>query len=491
MIKNPLSVVLGLTDILKNAKVIDDRFKTSLLSINKASKNIYSLLETLLNWSRLQTKSIQPSISSVSLDFVIKEILTLYAESTNQKSIEVEYLPKHKHTVLVDEDMINVVFRNLINNSIKFTHKQGKIIVSTSENIDSVIIEFIDNGIGITPENIFHLFENKVNKSTYGTDYEKGTGLGLIICKDLLALNNGKIEVESIPNQGSTFRVYLPKGELSTQTEVNAEPETESDIEQVENSTEISDDKPLILIVDDNNDIKNYIIANFNPFYSIISAADGVEALAKTIEFIPDLIITDLVMPHKSGLELCKEIRSHSLVSHIPVIILSAQTDIEVQLKSLELGAFDFIEKPFNIQMLLLKVRTMLWGRDEYKKYLKKQFATDSNLVFDDTEEDKFIKSVSKVLELHYSDSQFSVEKFAVEMGYSRSQLFRKLKAVLDISPVEYLKVYRLKRAKELLAVSGKRVSEIAYEVGFNDPMYFSSCFKSYYGQSPNSFSKK
>ncbi|MBK8808786.1 MAG: response regulator [Bacteroidales bacterium] len=249
--------------------------------------------------------------------------------------------------------------------------------------------------------------------------------------------------------------------------------------------SESKDFKPIILIVDDNIEILNYIVDTFAHQYIIETALDGEEGLAKARRIIPNLIITDLMMPKMNGMELCTALKADAFTNHIPILVLSAKNEFEVQLKSIEVGAFDFIPKPFNKEMLFLKVRTLLKAQEKYKNYLKDQLEK-TPLTVSHKPEDTFMLAIHKILEENYKNYEFNVEQFAWEMNCSRSQLFRKMKAITDTSPVEYIKVYRLKRAMEFIENGFDRVSELAYNVGFNDPMYFSNCFKAYYGVTPN-----
>lgn len=489
-LKNPLSVVMGFAEILYNNNIFEGKPKKHIEAIYKSSKNIYAQIETLLNWSRSQTKSLKCNPEQICISSLINDNITLFENLIASKEIQLDYVQKHTHNALADRDMINIVFRNILSNAIKFTPQSGNITISSHNSPEYTIFEIKDSGKGMIQEQINNIFTDSVLSSKPGTNNEKGTGLGLIICRDFLNINNSTLEIDS-DSSGCTFKVSLPKGNT---TNLDIDNNTANEIDSFDLpddvKTEDIESKPLLLIIDDNKDILNYIVNIFSSQYKVETACDGNEGFEKALKLVPDLIITDIMMPNRNGLQMCIDIKTDKVLNHIPIIILSAKNEFDLQLKSIEIGAFDFIPKPFNKQMLFLKVRSVLMSREKFKNHLKKEFVNQPSAEINKTPENTFMSTVNKILENKFTDPNFGVEAFASEMGYSRSQLFRKLKATIDTSPVEYLKIYRLKKAKEMIDTTSKRVSEIAYDVGFNDPQYFSVCFKSYFGAAPNIFLK-
>jgi ligand-binding sensor domain-containing protein/CheY-like chemotaxis protein/AraC-like DNA-binding protein len=460
-------------------------------SIYSSSKKIHNQIDLFLHWSNSQTKSNTCNPQNVNIETVIRENILLLSSLASAKQITIEYVFEHRFDAFVDLEMITIVLKNLVSNALKFTPSNGLIIIQTSNTADYTLVQIKDNGVGMTQDQINTIYTNTINVSTLGTNNENGTGLGLVICRDFLNLNKAKIEIASKPNEGTTVSMFLPKGILIGG---NADSiKTDNKIGN-QNYEQVFDDesetKLRLLIVEDNTEILDYIVGIFEPYYIIETAQNGEEGFAKALESIPDLIVTDINMPVKTGLEMCLQIQSEPVLHHIPVIILSAFSNFDMQAKGLQAGAFDFVVKPFDRTILFLKVQSVLESRAKFKEFLKKQFIQQPRSVFKETPDDKFMMKMQEVLENNFADSAFSVEKFSAEMGYSRSQFFRKLKAIIDTTPLEYLNVFRLKKAKEMLEQGSWTVSEVAYDVGFNDPHYFSICFKNHFGFPPNHFLK-
>lgn len=461
-------------------------------SIYNSSKKVNAQLDLFLHWSKSQTKTLQCNPVEIDIESLIRENVSLFYSKAMTKQLDLQCTFEHKFDAFADTEMITIVLRNLIDNAIKFTSKQGQINIKTSNTADYTVIQVIDNGIGMSQEEINTIYTKSINESKPGTDQEQGTGLGLVICRDFLNLNKAKIELSSKIGEGTIVSIFLPKGNIlqknSQSDDVIIDVSTEEILQRVDDDSE---SKLRLLIVEDNDEIMQYIVGIFEPYYIIETAVNGEEGFAKALKSIPDLVITDINMPVKTGLEMCLQLQSDPILHHVPVIILTAYNNLDMQAKGLQAGAFDYVVKPFDSTILFLKVQTVLESRTKFKDYLKKQFIQQPSSVLNETPDDKFMLMLHNVLEKYYADAEFSVEKFSVEMGYSRSQFFRKLKAIIDTTPLEYLKVFRLNKAKEMLETGKWSVSNVAYDVGFNDPHYFSICFKSHFGFPPNHFTKK
>ena len=482
------SMNLHRSKMIKNEK----ERQTYIDSIYSSSKQINAQIDLFLHWSKSQTKSLQGNPIEIDVESLIRENVSLFYSKAMTKQLDLQFSLEHKFDAFADIEMITIVLRNLINNAIKFTPKQGKINIQTSNTADYTVIQVIDNGLGMSQEEINAIYTKSINESKPGTEQELGTGLGLVICRDFLNLNKAKIEISSKIGEGTNVSIFLPKGNVlqqATQSE-NAIVALPSEF-VLQTVDEESESKQRLLIVEDNDEIMQYIVGIFEPYYIIETAVNGEEGFAKALASIPDLVITDINMPIRTGLEMCLQLQANPILHHVPVIILTAYNNLDMQTKGLQAGAFDYVVKPFDSTILFLKVKTVLESRTKFKDYLKKQFIQQPSSVLNETPDDKFMLMMHNVLEKQYSDAEFSVEKFATEMGYSRSQFFRKLKAIIDTTPLEYLKVFRLNKAKEMLETGKWTVSNVAYDVGFNDPHYFGICFKSHFGFPPNHFTKK
>jgi len=493
-LKTPITGLVGLASILRKtlAAKAGDKGKDLADQVLQATRNLQQQVEMLLNWSRSQAGSLACQPVNFSIESLVRDNVTLFYDSAWNKEIHLQMVLTHTCDAIADPGMMTIVFRNLLSNAIKFTPRGGQVMIKTSTPSpgDTTVIQVIDSGIGMSQEQIVMAYTAPVNESSFDTENQKGTGLGLVICRDFLAVNHARMEISSPPGQGTTVSIILPRGEKRKVTSEQYTPALLSGGEALPALQGGNDENLLLLIVEDNNDIRQYLAEMFEPYYAVDTACNGDEGFDKALQQVPDLVITDLSMPGKNGLDLCRQIQAEPLLCHVPIIILSAHAEVDVQVQGLKAGAYDFVAKPFNKMVLYLKVQSLLESRKKYKGFLKKQFIQQPSAVFSQSSEDKFMLSMHQVLDANYRDPEFSVEKFAAGIGYSRSQLFRKMKASLDTTPVEYLKLFRLTKAKELIDTGNWRVAEIAYEVGFSDPVYFGTCFKNHFGSSPNHFIK-
>jgi len=455
------------------------------------SKKINSIIDMFSQWSKSQTKTLSYNPIEIDVETLIRENISLFYNNAKAKQIEIEFTLKHQFNAFADGDMISIVLRNLMSNAIKFTPLQGCIHIQTSNIANYTVIQVKDNGIGMNQEEINDIYTKSVINSRLGTAQEQGTGLGLVICRDFLNFNKAKIEISSQVGEGTSVSIFLPKGQEIKQHDNSIEDISDNSTNIViQNIDDELVSKLRLLIVEDNLEILRYIVDIFESYYIIETARNGEEGFKIALESVPDLVISDINMPIKTGLEMCLEMQSEPILQHIPVIILSAHSNFDMQAKGLKAGAFDFVVKPFDRTILFLKVQSVLESRKKFKEYLKKQFIQQPSLVISDTPEDKFLMMMHKIVEINYVDAEFSVEKFSTEMGYSRSQFFRKVKAIIDISPIEYLNVFRLNKAKEMIETGKWTISNVAYDVGFNDPHYFSLCFKNHFGFPPSYYLK-
>jgi DNA-binding response OmpR family regulator len=359
-------------------------------------------------------------------------------------------------------------------------------------------------------DHIFNRFyQNERIVAKRGYSRQTSSGIGLSLTKALVELHKGSIEVSSQPDKGTTFRVKLPIGNDSYREDEMVSEYTYEEImgtgmddagnypddfiTEYDNSVEedrfIDHSKPVLLIAEDNHELRDFIKNDFKKDYTIIEAADGREAYEKCLSILPNVIITDIMMPEMDGLELCEKVKNHEITNHIPVILLTARSTYDDRIHGLEKGADSYIPKPFHIRHLKVRVEKLLESREILKKkYSEFNDETQSLGGGLNHNDKKFIDKVDRVIEENLLDTEFNVDTMGCKLAYSRMQLYRKMKAITNLSPVEYIRNYRLTKAAKLLKENSMSVKEILYSVGFNNPSYFYRAFRDFYGVSPKKF---
>ena len=382
--------------------------------------------------------------------------------------------------------MVSTIFRNLLNNAIKFTPKGGQIVISISEEENSIIWKICDNGIGMTEEQVNNLFKGKITQTTFGTENERGSGLGLKICQEFIQTNKGIIiNITSKKGNGTQISISFPKGKSTKELD-----KEETEIVAQQNNLNIIKEKSL-LIVDDNVEILSFVCQLFQANYNILSANNGEDALEIATRELPDLIISDVIMPRKNGIELCREIKHDTLTQHIPLIMLTSEDNVNSQLEGISCGADDYVSKPFNAEVLKAKVATLLKNKERQRELFKNKISHSSILGIPENQEDAFMRKITEIIYKNIAETNLTVEFLADKTALSRVQLFRKFKAITGISPSEYIKGVRLDYAAEILKSGKQSIADVAYSVGFSDPKYFGLCFADKYGISPSQYAKK
>ena len=420
------------------------------------------------------------------------------------KNINLLFIPEQDRLVtFFDKDKLEKILSNLLINAIKFSSKGNILITVPNLPIDKnnikmfeIIIE--DNGIGIPPgkiENIFDRFftEGSGNKTN---EIPSGTGIGLALVKELVELHYGFISAESKINQGTKFKIELPLNEdfykeagakiIDSRYFINEVP---ADNDELKTEEEFNrEESPLVLVVEDNEDIRKFIKESIDQTLRIIESSNGIDGLEKAFSNIPDLVISDVLMPEMNGIELCEKLKTDERTSHIPVILLTSRSGVENKVEGLQTGADDYITKPFNVAELQARINNLILQRKNLRKKYRKEFIFDAKDIAVTSADEKFLNKAFKIIDEHISDYKFSVEEFAKEIGLSRMQLHRKIHALTDQSANELIRSFRLKKSVRLLARKSGNISEVAYEVGFNNPSYFASCFKDLFGYSPSEY---
>jgi signal transduction histidine kinase/AraC-like DNA-binding protein len=501
--RTPLTLILGPLEKLMSENK-NEYIQSQYILIQKNANNLLKLINQLLDLSSIDAGKMKLNIEKGDAVAFIKGITASFNPLVEIKNIKLKFYSKlEKINTYFDKDKLEKIISNLLSNAVKFTNERGEISVSVSLNSkndnEGIEINVEDSGIGIPSDdlkNIFDRFSKANNSSTLG-----GTGIGLALVKELVDLHNGSISIKSEINKGTKFKISLPLKIEYTKTstipdisneiisgKIIPEPviETMDEIE-LENRNNI-DNAPLVLIVEDEKDIRNFIKENIGDEYKIIESPDGKDGIKKSIEYIPDLIISDIIMPGIDGIELCRNIKSDEKTSHIPIILLTAKSSIDNKLEGLETGADDYLTKPFNISELQIRVSNLIEQRRKLRERFRKEILLEPKEIAVTSAEEKFLYRISNIIEKHISDYKFSVDTFANEAGMSRMQLHRKLNAVTGQSAGDFIRNFRLKRAAKLLQGKYGNIAEVAYDVGFNNPSYFSDCFKKMFGSLPSEY---
>jgi signal transduction histidine kinase/ligand-binding sensor domain-containing protein/DNA-binding response OmpR family regulator len=514
--RTPLTLILGTlsekADEAKRDPASEIAFKGKEIGVmHRNASRLLQLINQLLDLSRLEAGRLQLETVRGDLLAFLKSIVYSFSSLADSKQVQLVFSSPHRHLpALFDRDKIEKITSNLLSNAFKFTAEGGTVRVEVQVRPagkglpDTVEISVADTGIGIPADRIGKIFDRFYQVDGSRTRAQDGTGIGLALTRELVLLHKGEIRVNSEEGKGTRFTVRLPLGAAYTSElevpsgepeekpaapTVEPQPAPAAKAEKMEESVQTAGEQdPLLLIVEDNEEVRRYICESFGGNYRVIEAEHGVEGLRKAVEAGPDLVISDLMMPRMDGLELCRHLKTDERTSHIPVILLTARASVESKLDGLETGADDYVTKPFHPQELRARVRNLIDGR----KNLRIRFAREVKLQPRDitvtSADERFLQNAIAVVEKHMGNSDFSVEALETEMSMSKMQLYRKLKALTDQSPSEFVRTLRLKRAASLIAQRSGNISEIAYEVGFNNLSYFAKCFKEMYGVPPSEY---
>jgi len=501
--RTPLSLIINPLEKLVYENDITNKNKDKIRLVLKSSNRLLKLTNELMDFSKIERDLLKPNFQLCEIVSMTDEIGSLFYNLADSMSIEFKINYSFERLEIpIDRGMIEKITFNLLSNAFKYTALNGMIMVNLSKvcegETEYVKISIVNTGEGISQENLAKIFDRYYQVNNVQNKNVEGTGIGLALVKSFVDLHNGKIEVKSEPKLETCFDIYLP----------TAQPEfkglIESNIITYKNSTKqikkLQDRENIVsrqsnhyrvLVIEDEEDIRNYIIDEFSSEYKILSAKNGEEGLNIAIETIPDLIITDVMMPVLSGIELCKRLKNQVITSHIPIIILSAKTAINQQIEGLEMGADVYIIKPFNIDFLKVQVQRLISFKQAiYSKYLKETTLIPQDSVTNKLDDD-FMRKVLSFIEENLTNSDLNVDQLANCVSLSKVQTYRKVKAISGLSIVEFIRTVRLKKASMLILEGNLNFSEIAFETGFSTPSYFSKCFHDHFGKTPSEFASE
>ena len=520
--RTPLTLILGpvkqIIEKLNNSKMKDD-----LIVVHRNANKLLGLVNQLLDISKIESGKMKLRASAQNIVALLKAYVLSFVSYVERKKITLEFKSTEDEIIAyIDKEKIEKIFNNILSNAFKFTPEGGSITVgvkivynhppSTNYQFPKCIeITISDTGIGIPEENISNIFDRFYQVDGSHKREQVGTGIGLALTKELVELHKGKIQVESEEGKGTIFTVSIPIGKEHLSPDdiyvTEMEKDNANEPEQIitefdDNLIKLNEDKfninlygngssPLLLIVEDNADVRNYIAGNLKGDYRILEAADGEEGWNMSIENLPDLIISDVMMPKMDGIELCKKLKTDKRTSHIPLILLTVKAENQDKIEGFETGADEYIMKPFQPEILIARIQNLIEQRKRIQEHFKNEGIINLEEAKITSVDKKFLQNVFNIIAENISNPSFSVQSLAEKSAVSYQLLHKKIVCLTGEPPVELIRRIRLLKAAELIENKFGNISEIAIEVGFNNPAYFSECFKKQFGLSPSQYNHK
>jgi len=501
-LRTPLTLIAGpLEQILKNTDY-PKALKSQLSMVYRNATKLKYLIEQLLDFRKVEVGKLATSLRKVELNQFVKDEVDHFDFIMKDKGLDLLYDLKQEniYTFIDTEKTAKVIF-NLLSNAVKYT-KQGYIeigidtceIGNPTKPYTKIWVK--DTGIGIEQHKIERIFDRFYNDSS--NTIESSYGIGLSHCKDLIEVMNGKITVDSIHGNGSTFTVYLPMElDVINQT-IKVIPVIKSKVID-DNYINVAEVKAFVksaklqtvLIAEDNPEMREYIKSCLYEHYNILEAENGADAFEIAKKKLPDLIVSDYVMPILNGIEFCEKIKTTLETSHIPVILLTARTDNEIKLKGIETGADDYIAKPFDTDYLLTKIKSLIKNRDNLRQLFQNNIVFEPSKVTVTSTDEKFLNDLMKEIEKGIPNSEYTVDNLEKELSMSHAKFYNKVKNLTGLSGKELLQDFRLKRAAQIITENEVSVADVCYMVGFSDPKYFSACFKAKFKVTPTEYKTK
>ena len=502
-LRTPLTLISGpLNNILANKSILGE-LNEDLQLIKRNVKRLADLVEQLLDFRKAESSILTPKLESVDFISFSNNEISHFSYAARKKGLEL-YLenPEEQMNVEIDLGMFAKVYFNILSNAIKYTsdgsikikiQRVYKLIPGLVHDLSHnryIQVEITDTGIGISKEQEKLIFDRFYQGSPQDGN---GYGIGLSHTKDIIEVHNGAVEAEINPNGGTIIRFFIPDLVLKNATTSKGAFSTEDiyikedmNIEQIDEEADNSSLKS-ILIVEDNFDMLNYIRNGLKNNYNVCTANNGADGFKIALRKMPELIVSDVMMPGMDGIEFCKAIKSNIITSHIPVILLTAKVDLKTKYEGIETGADDFIPKPFEMEYLLIRINNLLQSRENLRKTFQRSAVLEPSDITVTSVDEKFLATLMKTIEEKMSDEEFTINSLESQLGLSHSTFYRKIKTLTGQSGQEFLLNVRIKRAHQILSEKkGVRVSEVAYMVGFSSPKYFTKCFKEYFGYSPS-----
>lgn len=502
-LRTPLTLIAEPVAQLASATNLTPRQQNFIRIADKNVRILHRLINQILDFRKYENNKLSLHLTEIDLGKAIDDWVGSFSELARKRFLKLTVSPDPDYvrtTVAVDVEKIERVLFNLVSNAFKYTPDGGKIDVRyglSSE--DKFMISVADTGKGISERDLGYIFDR-----FYQTDsiHPNGSGIGLSLCKAFVELHGGTISVESTLNNGSVFVVRLPVRHVAGQAEKVQNSITSKDIERelgtVDTEVTVDGNKPLVLVIDDNRDIQVLITELLSDTYNVLVASGGTEGIRKAMRYIPDLVICDVMMPVMDGLECCRQLKAEVTTSHIPVLMLTACSMDEQRIQGYDSGADGYLSKPFRSDVLLSRCKSLIANRKRIKDLWSKEGLFDAVTPkpaaparSGNDIDNEFYNRFLDVFNAEMGNSELSIEDIASRMGFERTQFYRKIKSLTNLAPVELIRNIRLKRGQYLVKTTDKNMSEIAYEVGFSSPAYFTRCYREAFGETPTETKNK
>ena len=492
-LRTPLTLIADPVNYIIHDDNLNSQQRSMLQIVQRNVLVLTQLVSEILDFRKVQNGKMELRLSDFNLAESMKQWIMLFSASAQKKHITISMDAPDTIMLRADQDKIERICYNLLSNALKYTSEGGEISLMAKEEGGRVMISVADNGCGISSDELPYIFDRFYQAKNAG----RGTGIGLAIVKAFTELHHGEVSATSIEGKGSTFTIHIPvrqKGEVTNQPTEKIEQLVEpSSAEEVPNQARHIDeliqpyqtDKPEVLIIDDNIDIRTYLRSVLSEKYNVSEAADGKAGLELARKIVPDIVLSDIMMPVMDGLAFCQQLKTDKAISHIPVILLTARSLDEQRAEGYEHGADAYLSKPFSLRLLLSRIDNLIESRKKLNQTWSKGVEDDEIGNISNEIDKSFLKQLRKIIQENLANSDLSVEQIGDEIGLSRVQLYRKVKALTGYSPVEIVRKARLTRARHLLQTTERTVSEVAYAVGFSTPSYFSKCYKDEFGENP------
>lgn len=492
-LRTPLTLIADPVNYIIHDDNLNSQQRSMLQIVQRNVLVLTQLVSEILDFRKVQNGKMELRLSDFNLAESMKQWIKLFSASAQKKHIAISMDAPDAVMLRADQDKIERICYNLLSNALKYTSEGGEISLMAKEEGGRVMISVADNGCGISSDELPYIFDRFYQAKNAG----RGTGIGLAIVKAFTELHHGEVSATSIEGKGSTFTIHIPvrqKGEVTNQPTEKIEQLVEpSSAEEVPNQARHIDeliqpyqtDKPEVLIIDDNIDIRTYLRSVLSEKYNVSEAADGKVGLELARKIVPDIVLSDIMMPVMDGLAFCQQLKTDKAISHIPVILLTARSLDEQRAEGYEHGADAYLSKPFSLRLLLSRIDNLIESRKKLNQTWSKGVEDDEIGNISNEIDKSFLKQLRKIIQENLANSDLSVEQIGDEIGLSRVQLYRKVKALTGYSPVEIVRKARLTRARHLLQTTERTVSEVAYAVGFSTPSYFSKCYKDEFGENP------
>jgi len=487
-LRTPLTLILGPLEDLRNEEQMSKEQTQKLSLVHKSALRLLNLVNQILEFRKTETQNKKLCVSYGDITEILREIWIKYKELNRNEKVKFHLIMETNKTFLYfDPEIITIILDNLLSNAFKYTTEGSisLIVRSTAEHaIDYMEIEVLDTGVGISEEDALHIFERY-----YQTKEKKdvsGFGIGLALVNNLVKLHEGSVILNNNPIGGTSFRIRL----MSANTYPNA---IHIEDKKITKTEEEKINKPLILVVEDDNDIRDYVAQSLINTYDVIIAENGQQGMEMAMTTIPDIVISDIIMPHKNGIELCRELKQNVLTSHIPVILLTAKDTLQDKTEGYDAGADSYVTKPFSASLLRSRIINLLEIRKKIAALVSSNTSLKHTIIQESLNklDNEFLNKVTKIVEDNLSDEKIDIPSIAHQLSMSYSGLYRKIKALTGMPAGEFVRKLKIRKAEQLLLSGKYNISEIAYHIGLNSVSYFRACFKEEYGLTPSEYLKK